>query len=201
MLSWVAFFDVITGNEHNIINNKFADACWVSEVQTIFRTPTFICHFLHPCIPASCQQILGFINSGFLLPSSWLQKLYCQAWSVHYTFVPHDIWMYKRMACSLLLQPVFPMWYDLCNLHVIWSKQFMAINYFHCYCHRHSVSNHRKLHRVFNTLFSLAPQEIIITVLGLGYPSVIGGFPYKGPVIRKAFPHDDVCMLVKQTLP
>ena len=65
----VYLYNVLTRNEHNIISNKLADISWISTVQTLFCTLT-IHFFLHPYIPASCQQTLDTISSGFWTSSN-----------------------------------------------------------------------------------------------------------------------------------
>ena len=50
----------------------------------------------------------------------------------------------------------------------------------------------RHLDGLFNSIFRLAAKEI--ATLCLGNQLVTGGFPHKGPAIRKSFPCDDAVM-------
>ena len=63
---------------------------------------------------------------------------------------------------------------------------------------RDGVSNHRRPNGLFNRLFkprSKKTSKLRVTGLCEGNLPVTGGFPHKGPVMRKMFQFDDVIMI------
>ena len=59
---------------------------------------------------------------------------------------------------------------------------------------RHGVSNHRQLHCLFSPFSSKQQRKHQYSTL-LGYSGILVDSPYKGPVMREAFPWHDIIVI------